>query len=1099
MPANIRVVQTVFFILCWCMLALQSGCGTSGGGGEAPASNPAAELRMELSTLSGSTTVVADGRTALPIRLQVRNGLGVGLSGMAVTFATTAGTLSTAPAVRAASSALHSETEIAIARQESASRLTVTTDASGTAEVLLTPGTRVGTALVTADVQGFRTSIDIAFVAGVPARVQLNASPTMVNAGGLSTLTATVTDVNGNPNNGQTVIFSFTTNTSGATLSPTSGTTDSNGQVTAMYTAGTMAGADTIRVQVMSNTLTTMTSITVTALPAGTSTMMVTSIAVTNGATGPVPANGVNSVDITATVQGASGPLAGEVVTFTTTAGVFATSMATTATAASNSNGMARVQLIAPTSMATATVTASAGGFSATTMVVFEASPASVQLIVDSPQLESAQTLTNPPSITLTALVKDAANNVLSGIPVRFSADSGNIQVTSGTTGVAGTATALLTTLGNAVNRPITVTASAGSHRSTTNIQVTGTTLNVSGATSLVVGATTRLTILLRDSGGRGIQNQPITIHSALGNDLSAMTLTTDAAGQARVDVTARVPGTDTLAVSGPGVMTTVTLSISADEFEITVPDSAMEVPLHTAQAVTAHWERGGAPQVGQMITFFATRGNFTTTGTCPTATVPTITAMTDNNGDATVNICSDNAGPAVITALADVTTGPSSQVGIEFVATTPALLLLQATATSLAPNQQSVITAVVLDAQDNLVKNRTVSFSVSDVSRGQISPGFGITDSFGRASTVFTASPVTSGRESVVITAQDEDGAVANRITLTVAQRPLFVTLGTGNVVQLLGDVQYALPYCVLVKDVNGNPIENAIVELSEVSLRYQKGFYARFFDASGACTGWGKILTVQFTPGTPDPDNIDQACQNEDSNLNGILDSSEDLNNNGQLDPGEDRNMNGILDSGEDHNRNGKLDPRNVATVPRTVTTDATGFACFNVLYTRDSTWVEIELTARATVVGSEGVSRARFFLPGAVSDFNNCQVAPPGQISPFGIATTCACDEKEDTLCPTFAGSNSITITSASGTMLPGAGGTFAFTVSGGTQIGYDLTTSTGTLSATTNVPPGGFTLTIPANPSNTTPLPISIVARDTLTGLTGSLTVTQSPSP
>ena len=328
MPAKTCVVQTVFLILCVSLLALQSGCSSSGGGADAPASNPAAELRLDLSTPSGSTAVVADGGSTVPIRIQVTNGLGVGLSGMAVTFATTAGTLSPSPVVRASRAFLNAD-ETAITRQDGEGSVTVLTDASGTAQVLLTASTRADTALVTADVQGFRTSINIAFVAGTPTRVQLAASPTTVNAGGMSTLTATVTDVNGNPNNGQTVTFSITTNNSSATLSPTSGTTDSNGQVTVMYTAGVMAGADTVRAQVMGTNLTGTTSITVTATPGSSGSSLVTSIAVTNGATSPVPANGVNRVDITATVQGASGPLPGITVTFTTTAGLFATSLTT--------------------------------------------------------------------------------------------------------------------------------------------------------------------------------------------------------------------------------------------------------------------------------------------------------------------------------------------------------------------------------------------------------------------------------------------------------------------------------------------------------------------------------------------------------------------------------------------------------------------------------------------------------------------------------------------------------------------------------------------------------------------------------------------------
>ena len=826
-------------------------------------------------------------------------------------------------------------------------------------------------------------------------------------------------------------MFTFSTNTSGASFnsngasfSSLSGVTDANGQATVQYTAGTTAGADTVRVVATSTGVTGSTSITVTAPSGGAVSSAITSISVANGATGPVIANGVNAVAIRATVQGSSGPLSGSTVTFTTTAGTFAASV-TTAEATTNASGIATVNLIAPTSPGTATVTASASGFSASTTITFVAGAAAVVQLVANPTTVnpnatssitarvtdaqgnpvSAQTLTftapsrgtlsaltgitdtngqfavtytagatpatdtiqvrtvngitgtlsititpasgasridlfvsSPQlgsngigSVTLTALVRNAANNVVSGGLVSFAADSGNIQVTNGITAVDGTATAILSTRGNPQNRTITVTATTESLSSTSTVEVVGTTLNVSGATRLVLGATTRLTILLQDSGRVGIQNHPITITSSLGNPLSATMVMTDVSGQATVDVTASFSGTDIIQVTASGVApTTTTLLISADNFVIRLPAPDAQVPLNAPQAVTMHWDQAGVNQVGQTINFFATRGNFTTTLTCPTTTVAIISAITNASGDATVNICSDNAGPSVISAAANVSSGPSSQVEIEFVATIPALLILHATVTSLAPNQQSIITAVVRDAQDNLVKNQTVSFSVSDVSAGQIAPGFGITDSFGRASTVFTASPVTSGHESVMITASTALGTVADTISLTVAQQALFVVLGTANQVQPLSPTQYALPYSVLVTDANGTPVANAIVALDIVPTQYRKGI----------C-------------GTPTI-----TCPNED----------------GLFDPNL---TNGIrdLNPDEDINGNNSLDPGNVAAVPTTVSTDATGFAFFDVVYAQEfAGLVEVDLNASTVVVGSERSSQARFFLPGAC-------IVPPG----------------------------------------------------------------------------------------------------------------------
>src|SRR5262249_54849619 len=158
-------------------------------------------------------------------------------------------------------------------------------------------------------------------------------------------------------------------------------------------------------------------------------------------------------------------------------------------------------------------------------------------------------------------------------------------------------------------------------------------------------------------------------------------------------------------------------------------------------------------------------------------------------------------------------------------------------------------------------------------------------------------------------------------------------------------------------------------------------------------------------------------------------------------------------LLDPGEDFNVNGRLDPGNVATVDHgIVTTDATGFALFNVVYAKQfAGWAEVELEAHAVVVGSEGSSQVRFFLPGAASDFNTCTAAPPALCSPFGVATTCNCDERTNPTCSTahvpapppqcLVLALPVTITTGNTTHLPQAGGTFVFLVSGGTQTSYN----------------------------------------------------------
>lgn len=74
--------------------------------------------------------------------------------------------------------------------------------------------------------------------------------------------------------------------------------------------------------------------------------------------------------------------------------------------------------------------------------------------------------------ITLSAVARDGNNNVVQGVPVTFSASSGELQVTQAATDVSGRATAVLTTAGNTSLRSITVIANASGLQASAIIQV---------------------------------------------------------------------------------------------------------------------------------------------------------------------------------------------------------------------------------------------------------------------------------------------------------------------------------------------------------------------------------------------------------------------------------------------------------------------------------------------------------------------------------------------------------------------------------------------------------------------------------------------------
>lgn len=108
------------------------------------------------------------------------------------------------------------------------------TDAAGVVTATVTSGTTAGIATILATIGTVVHSNQINFVAGPPAAIILNASPTSLMADGASTatLTAVVKDAHGNPVPNQTVAFATTL---GAITS--AAVTDANGVATATLTS----------------------------------------------------------------------------------------------------------------------------------------------------------------------------------------------------------------------------------------------------------------------------------------------------------------------------------------------------------------------------------------------------------------------------------------------------------------------------------------------------------------------------------------------------------------------------------------------------------------------------------------------------------------------------------------------------------------------------------------------------------------------------------------------------------------------------------------------------------------------------------------------
>jgi hypothetical protein len=686
----------------------------------------------------------------------------------------------------------------------------------------------------------------------------------------------------------------------------------------------------------------------------GSTTTTTTSAAATltvSASAAQIAADGSNSSTITAVAKDANNNLVkGATVTFAASAGGLAVTQATT-----DSTGSAIATLTAGGAAVgtNITVTAATGGISGKTVVAVVNIQQTITMTTSTPQIPSD----GSKSATITAFVRNASNQFVSGVTVNFVPSSGGLVVTQGTTDANGMATATLSAAGDPTNRTITVTASAGTSTATVPVSVIGTKLTLTGPGSLVQGSQGTYTIGLTDSGGNGIANNTVTLASAKSNTLNPSTLVTDSTGQKTFTLTAVNGGTDTITASTLGLQATQSVVVSTQNFAFTAPTANLQVPIGTAVTVSVAWTANGVAQVGQTVSFSATRG-----------TLGSATAITNSSGNASVTLSSTTSGPAVISASGN---GVTAQVTVDFIATTAAAISVQASPATIATQGQSTITATVRDSNNNLVEGQAVNFAITqDSTGGALSVASATTNAQGQATTVYTASTTTSASNGVIVSATVQGTAVTGTATLTVGGQTVFLSLGTGNTITALSSTQYELPFSAQAVDAAGNGVSNATVTFTVTSLSYVKG--QRYWNG----TSWA----TQSNTAATDPDNYSAVGVT----LAGVPScKSEDLNGNG------------VLDLGEDYNGNGKLDPGLVVStdVGSAVTTTG-GSASVNLIYPKDHAYyVAVKLTATATVTGTQSSTSAVFWLPGLAADFNTQTTAPPGPTSPYGTATTCA----------------------------------------------------------------------------------------------------------
>ena len=298
-----------------------------------------------------------------------------------------------------------------------------------------------------------------------------------------------------------------------------------------------------------------------------------------------------------------------------------------------------------------------------------------------------------------------------------------------------------------------------------------------------------------------------------------------------------------------------------------------------------------------------------------------------------------------------------------EFVAETAATIVAQAYPVSIGPNgDTSTISVVVRDANGNLVKNKTIVFHLSDISGGEILTASAVTNSSGYASTIYKSTAI-SGHVEVSIKAEVKGNtAVNDSVSLTVADREVFIAVGTGNSMIQVDETTYNKQYSVFVTDIDSNPVEDVVLTVSAIPKDYHKGYWVVVLK-DGEFDHYAPFYTA--------------TCENEDGSNGG--------------------GINGILETGEDFNGDEKLTPGNLVAALNEVTTDEFGRAVIDMQYAEIfGTWADINLVVSTKVNGTESFAQAIFTLPVMgedVTEEGNPPASNIGGNSPFGFAADCA----------------------------------------------------------------------------------------------------------
>ena len=373
----------------------------------------------------------------------------------------------------------------------------------------------------------------------------------------------------------------------------------------------------------------------------------------------------------------------------------------------------------------------------------------------------------------ITVTVKDQNGNAMNNVAVTVSATgNGNTLSAFPNTDVTGVSTGTLTATGAG---PHVVTAIAGGVTlgSQPTVTVNAATPDANQSTisaapsSIQVGATSTLTVTVKDAFGNPVNNSPVVLSTSGTNFTLTQPSNTGPSGVTTGSLTSTDPQVFSVSATAGGTALSQPASVT-----VTPPVPTVSASLSSVSA-TSPITAGGATSTITVTVLdqFSNPMNNVAVTVSATGSGNTISAFpnTDGSGVSTGTLSATGAGPHVVTAAAGGTTlDQKPTVTVNAAAPDATLSTISATPPSILVGGTSTLTVTAKDAFGNPVSNQAVALSTSGTNFTLTQPA-GNTDLSG----VTTGTLTSTDPQVFSVSATAGGTALSQPATVTATNQP--------------------------------------------------------------------------------------------------------------------------------------------------------------------------------------------------------------------------------------------------------------------------------------------------------------------------------------